>query len=337
MVYQQISQPMLSERDEFINAFVAKTVQAASVLFDQYQANKQSTASKSPVPAFMPAPQKVPSINSHDQLYLATPLATPMMNPLLPPSITTMQHQFHLPSSAFAYPPVHDQLSMFASPITNPQPMNFEEAEAILSSPLCSPMLGASASPYLQRRMSSFNLPSASGSTSRRPSTTPALRRSSLLSNTSTMPYNLPMIPVPESRSASGTSDLNQVVEPTALTFSPLTPSRLSQSPDSAVLIEEREHETDDSQLTAEYIQALRQGAEPIETKKRTRLTSAQREYMMSVFKKDQNPPSAVVREVADNVGISFRLVQYWFQNRRAALRRKKAAGRSKILYEEDE
>ncbi|KAI9351259.1 hypothetical protein BDR26DRAFT_850747, partial [Obelidium mucronatum] len=65
------------------------------------------------------------------------------------------------------------------------------------------------------------------------------------------------------------------------------------------------------------------------DSKKRTRLTAAQREYMMEIFKQDQNPPSKVIRQVSETVGMNFRLVQYWYQNRRAALRRKQAAGRS--------
>ncbi|KAJ3031060.1 UNVERIFIED_CONTAM: hypothetical protein HDU68_006648 [Siphonaria sp. JEL0065] len=64
--------------------------------------------------------------------------------------------------------------------------------------------------------------------------------------------------------------------------------------------------------------------------KQRTRLTREQREYMMRIFEVDNNPPSHVIHQVAEKVGMRFRLVQYFYQNRRAALRRKNAAAQLK-------
>ncbi|KAI9351230.1 hypothetical protein BDR26DRAFT_850705 [Obelidium mucronatum] len=340
-----------TERDEFINAFVAKTVQAASVLFDQYKsANKQQTpASKS---------ASLPLVQESIAQYLATPSGTPMITPLsLPPA--SIPYPFNLSSSAFAYQSHDPQLSsLYSSPIalaplTNPPvQMNFEEAEAILSSPLCSPMLGPSAnsSPYIQqrRRMSSFNLQS---SLSRRSSISavPPLRRASILSTASTA---LPFIANSETRDMStlsslgcesGISMFQQVASTNPLAFQPTAtapPPSFIKSCDSIPSTPLQSHCTSSSStdsnsinnsiefdiaapISPTLLQSLRESAPPIETKKRTKLTSIQRDYMMSVFKKDQNPSSKVLRVVAENVGMDFRLVQYWFQNRRAALRRR--------------
>ncbi|KAI8614405.1 hypothetical protein BC830DRAFT_1127502 [Chytriomyces sp. MP71] len=59
-------------------------------------------------------------------------------------------------------------------------------------------------------------------------------------------------------------------------------------------------------------------------TNKRTRLTPQQREYMLAIFERDQNPSSEVIREVVERFSLNYRHVQYWYQNKRAALRRAK-------------
>ncbi|KAI8614406.1 hypothetical protein BC830DRAFT_1081995 [Chytriomyces sp. MP71] len=58
---------------------------------------------------------------------------------------------------------------------------------------------------------------------------------------------------------------------------------------------------------------------------RRTKLSQGQRDYMMSVFHEHNGrPDSKTLRVVAAEVNMPFRLVQYWMQNRRAALRLKR-------------
>ncbi|KAJ3026297.1 UNVERIFIED_CONTAM: hypothetical protein HDU68_005898 [Siphonaria sp. JEL0065] len=59
--------------------------------------------------------------------------------------------------------------------------------------------------------------------------------------------------------------------------------------------------------------------------KKRTQLSKEQRDYMQTVFEQNNMPNTKVLQKVSARVGMELRLVQYWFQNRRAAMRRKSA------------
>ncbi|KAI9351229.1 hypothetical protein BDR26DRAFT_977966 [Obelidium mucronatum] len=60
------------------------------------------------------------------------------------------------------------------------------------------------------------------------------------------------------------------------------------------------------------------------DSKKRTRLSTEQREYMLQVFEENNQPNTKALKEVAEKIGTSLRHVQFWFQNRRAAMRRRK-------------
>ncbi|KAI8614401.1 hypothetical protein BC830DRAFT_1127498 [Chytriomyces sp. MP71] len=59
--------------------------------------------------------------------------------------------------------------------------------------------------------------------------------------------------------------------------------------------------------------------------RKRTRLSAAQREYLLDQYERDNKPTTRDLREIAAVVGTSLRHVQFWFQNRRAAARRRDA------------
>ncbi|KAI9351228.1 hypothetical protein BDR26DRAFT_850702 [Obelidium mucronatum] len=72
------------------------------------------------------------------------------------------------------------------------------------------------------------------------------------------------------------------------------------------------------------------------DSRKRTRLSNDQREYMMSVFDENNQPNTKTLKEVAATVGTSLRHVQYWFQNRRAAMRRRVAQSGSGVSDSED-
>ncbi|KAJ3010165.1 UNVERIFIED_CONTAM: hypothetical protein HDU68_002296 [Siphonaria sp. JEL0065] len=67
----------------------------------------------------------------------------------------------------------------------------------------------------------------------------------------------------------------------------------------------------------------------PSETKKRIQLTCEQRDYLLRVFEKDNMPKSKALQKVALDCKMDYRQVQYWFQNRRAAMRRRMAAAES--------
>ncbi|KAI9329274.1 hypothetical protein BDR26DRAFT_29188 [Obelidium mucronatum] len=58
-------------------------------------------------------------------------------------------------------------------------------------------------------------------------------------------------------------------------------------------------------------------------SKKRTQLSKEQRAFMMSVFEENNMPSTKTLQKVSEKVGMELRLVQYWFQNRRAAERRR--------------
>ncbi|KAJ3031976.1 UNVERIFIED_CONTAM: hypothetical protein HDU68_009077 [Siphonaria sp. JEL0065] len=53
---------------------------------------------------------------------------------------------------------------------------------------------------------------------------------------------------------------------------------------------------------------------------------------MVSVFDDNNQPNTKELKEVAERIGTSLRHVQFWFQNRRAAMRRK---GMSSIMMNE--
>ncbi|KAJ3026296.1 UNVERIFIED_CONTAM: hypothetical protein HDU68_005897 [Siphonaria sp. JEL0065] len=67
------------------------------------------------------------------------------------------------------------------------------------------------------------------------------------------------------------------------------------------------------------------------ETKKRTQLTCEQRDYLLKVFERDSMPKSKALQKVALDCKMDYRQVQYWFQNRRAAMRRRMAATESSL------
>ncbi|KAI8617991.1 hypothetical protein BC830DRAFT_39454 [Chytriomyces sp. MP71] len=69
------------------------------------------------------------------------------------------------------------------------------------------------------------------------------------------------------------------------------------------------------------------------ETSKKVKLSSANRRYLIEIFDQDDKPPTEVLQKAARKVGKSLRHVQYFFQNRRAALRRK----RNSVLRESEE
>ncbi|KAJ3072688.1 hypothetical protein HDU98_003113 [Podochytrium sp. JEL0797] len=52
--------------------------------------------------------------------------------------------------------------------------------------------------------------------------------------------------------------------------------------------------------------------------KQRHILTKPQRNFVMSIYHKNNTPTSDVLKTVADELGITFRRAQFWFQNRRA-------------------
>ncbi|KAI8614402.1 hypothetical protein BC830DRAFT_1127499 [Chytriomyces sp. MP71] len=59
------------------------------------------------------------------------------------------------------------------------------------------------------------------------------------------------------------------------------------------------------------------------ETSRRTKLSRANRQHLVQLFEEDHQPPTEVLKVAARKVGKSLRHVQYFFQNRRAALRRR--------------
>ncbi|KAJ3351888.1 hypothetical protein HDU83_008521 [Entophlyctis luteolus] len=63
--------------------------------------------------------------------------------------------------------------------------------------------------------------------------------------------------------------------------------------------------------------------SQPDGPKRRTHLTRAQREYMVALFERNHTPDTAQLREAAVVVGMTLRHAQYWFQNRRSAMRKK--------------
>ncbi|KAJ3025237.1 UNVERIFIED_CONTAM: hypothetical protein HDU68_007329 [Siphonaria sp. JEL0065] len=73
------------------------------------------------------------------------------------------------------------------------------------------------------------------------------------------------------------------------------------------------------------------------DSRKRTRLSNDQREYMLSVFDQNNQPNTKTLKEVAVAIGTSLRHVQYWFQNRRAALRRRVASTQSSSLSDSED
>ncbi|KAI8621803.1 hypothetical protein BC830DRAFT_73943 [Chytriomyces sp. MP71] len=56
--------------------------------------------------------------------------------------------------------------------------------------------------------------------------------------------------------------------------------------------------------------------------RKYTRLTSEQRRRLGDIFERDANPRSDVIRALAEEFGVRYRLLQYHFQNKRRAARR---------------
>ncbi|KAJ3031975.1 UNVERIFIED_CONTAM: hypothetical protein HDU68_009076 [Siphonaria sp. JEL0065] len=73
------------------------------------------------------------------------------------------------------------------------------------------------------------------------------------------------------------------------------------------------------------------------DSRKRTRLSNDQREYMLSIFDQNNQPNTKTLKEVAAAIGTSLRHVQYWFQNRRAALRRRVASTQSSSLSDSED
>ncbi|ORY52328.1 hypothetical protein BCR33DRAFT_711658, partial [Rhizoclosmatium globosum] len=57
-------------------------------------------------------------------------------------------------------------------------------------------------------------------------------------------------------------------------------------------------------------------------SKRRKCLTVKQRTILMALFEQDKSPDSDTLRGITGKVGMTLRQVQYWFQNKRAALRR---------------
>ncbi|KAJ3031978.1 UNVERIFIED_CONTAM: hypothetical protein HDU68_009079 [Siphonaria sp. JEL0065] len=206
--------------------------------------------------------------------------------------------------------------------------MNYEQAEEILAyrnPTVLSPTLRNPPSLTLRRSSSPATIFS---------------RRASTFSNTATVPASFPL---PESRSSSADSSFGfrmdfggvQMLPNLAfLTQAPLTPhlvsplspvnseqSRIAMSPTTEILLQT---------LLKEPLPVHSNTADVTSDRQRTRLTREQREYMMRIFEVDNNPPSHVIRQVAEKVGMRFRLVQYFYQNRRAARRRKNAAAQFK-------
>ncbi|KAJ3024322.1 UNVERIFIED_CONTAM: hypothetical protein HDU68_008239 [Siphonaria sp. JEL0065] len=329
------------ERSEFIKAFISKSVEAANALYDQYrQTTVTNTVSTAAVSLGHGLREQTTGSETLASLISNTPSGTSAGTPLLPPATAPAQAPFiPSPPATFALPLPHDRssssigLGLFASPqmsFSNAALMNYNEAEAILTSPLCSPLLGPSgSSPYLHRRLSSF-MP-------RRPSVG-GVRK---LSNASIY------FPQPESRSSSLSSSFGldryhdpysyykqqqnvfhhqqHFIQPHPLAFTPLTPSIMNISPESSPIKSEislpplmtspefsfipLQESSLSSSSSSTASSALFSNADG---KKRTRLTPAQRQYMMNIFEQDNNPPSQVIRQVAETVGMNFRLVQYW-------------------------
>lgn len=64
---------------------------------------------------------------------------------------------------------------------------------------------------------------------------------------------------------------------------------------------------------------------------KRRRLTPVETRTLMAVFQTNPRPNSMVRARLAQDLGISVRTIQIWFQNRRAKLRREKTTGAQMI------
>ncbi|KAI9329273.1 hypothetical protein BDR26DRAFT_872712 [Obelidium mucronatum] len=75
-------------------------------------------------------------------------------------------------------------------------------------------------------------------------------------------------------------------------------------------------------QTTPPHVQTRTQ-TNNIESKKRIQLTNEQREHLMDLFQQDNMPKSKTLQKAATHLGLSYRQVQFWFQNRRAAVRRR--------------
>ncbi|KAJ3208790.1 hypothetical protein HDU82_001922 [Entophlyctis luteolus] len=57
--------------------------------------------------------------------------------------------------------------------------------------------------------------------------------------------------------------------------------------------------------------------------KRRTHLSRQQRDYMVALFDRNHMPDTLQLREAAGVVGMTLRHAQYWFQNRRSAMRKR--------------
>ncbi|KAI9351231.1 hypothetical protein BDR26DRAFT_914607 [Obelidium mucronatum] len=194
--------------------------------------------------------------------------------------------------------PARDQLraaslSLFGTPETHctnpPIQMTFDEAEAILCSPLLGPALELGYHPS----------PKLSTPKAKRPSMTP-------LDLEYRSPYLIhlesPCSLLPSSVESSASFDRQADV-------SGLQPS-LPESPRPTPV----SSDIQDSEIKKSTKQAR--------PRARTQLTPYQRSFLMGIFDENPTPESSVIRKAAAKVGKDFRLVQYWFQNRRAALRK---------------
>ncbi|KAJ3031979.1 UNVERIFIED_CONTAM: hypothetical protein HDU68_009080 [Siphonaria sp. JEL0065] len=269
------------EREAFIEAVPAQSIKTANALYDNY---------RNP---FEPASAKRSTHTEGKQDVLSSFLASVSYDclsghPSEPPFSSLCGS-----ISPFAYSTDCSAegtgLGIFSSPLPllNTLLMNFEEAEAILTSPVPVP----SPNDYQRQPLNCY--PSV------------------------IIPSSVPRQPTPIVNAQNVGDSIGQLL------FS--NPERHVSSDRFCRRLERSNILSSDIRkaLQRNHCSASTQAPYNFE-KQRTRLTKKQRQYMMSVYEEnDQNPSSEVMRQAATVVGMRFRLAQYWFQNRQAALRRK--------------